>query len=83
MLEAAKVAGTTETEKVVEAMRALRYDYYKGPQYYRGCDHQSVQSVLVVESKTTARDDVDVFDIVHTESPAEENLRSCSELGHG
>lgn len=83
VLEAAKVAGTTETEKVVEAMRALRYDYYKGPQYYRGCDHQSVQSVLVVESKTTARDDVDVFDIVHTESPAEENLRSCSELGHG
>ncbi|MBB5695764.1 ABC transporter substrate-binding protein [Muricoccus pecuniae] len=83
VLEAAKTAGTTETDKVVEAMRALRYDYYKGPQYYRGCDHQSVQSVLVVESKTTARDDVDVFDIVHTENPDEENLRSCSELGHG
>ena len=83
VLEAAKTAGTTETDKVVEAMRALRYDYYKGPQYYRGCDHQSVQSVLVVGSKTTARDDVDVFDIVHTENPDEENLRSCSELGHG
>jgi branched-chain amino acid transport system substrate-binding protein len=82
VLEAAKAAGTVETGRVIEAMRSLRYDYYKGPQYYRGCDHQSVQSVLVIESKATARDDTDVFDILHTEDPSEENLRSCAELGH-
>ena len=82
VLEAARAAGSTDTDRVIEAMRALRYDYYKGPQYYRGCDHQSVQSVLVIESKATARDDNDVFDILHTDAPSEESLRSCAELGH-
>src|SRR3712207_221651 len=62
-------------------MRALRYDYYKGPQYYRNCDHQSVQSVLVIEAKAnTARGEADVFDIVGQEGPDERFLRSCEEL---
>ena len=83
MLESAKAAGATDTAKVAEAMRALRYDYYKGPQYYRGCDHQSVQSVLVIEAKAnTARGEADVFDIVAQEGPDERFLRSCEELGH-
>ena len=84
VLESVKAAGSVETERVVEAMRALRHDFYKGPQYYRGCDHQSVQSVLVLESKAnTVRGEADVFDIVATEGPDERYLRSCSELGHG
>jgi len=83
LLEAAKLAGGTEADKVVEAMRSLRYDYYKGPQYYRRCDHQSVQSVLIVESKSREMKDAnDVFNIVHVEEPDEKNLRSCDELGH-
>jgi branched-chain amino acid transport system substrate-binding protein len=76
-------AGTTDTEKVIAAMRALKYDYYKGPQYYRGCDHQSVQSVLIVQSKSkNMKDKNDVFDIVAVENPNEANLRTCQEMGH-
>jgi branched-chain amino acid transport system substrate-binding protein len=83
VLEAAKMAGTTDTEKVVEAMEALKYDYYKGPQYYRKCDHQSVQSVFIVQSKSKdMKSPEDVFDIVSTEEPTETVLRSCGELGH-
>ena len=82
VLEAVRVANTVETEAVVDALAALKYDFYKGPQYYRGCDHQSVQSVLVIESKATSKDDADVFDILQTEAPDEANLRSCAELGH-
>jgi branched-chain amino acid transport system substrate-binding protein len=83
LLEAARMAGGTDTDKVIEAMRALRYDYYKGPQYYRRCDHQSVQSVLIVESKSRdMKDENDVFSIAHVEEPNEGNLRSCAELGH-
>lgn len=83
LLEAAKLAGGTEADKVVEAMRSLRYNYYKGPQYYRRCDHQSVQSVLIVESKSREMKDAnDVFNIIHVEEPDEKNLRSCDELGH-
>ena len=83
VLAAVKNAGTTDTEKVIAAMRALKYDFYKGPQYYRACDHQSVQSVLIVESKSKdMKDKNDVFNIVSVEAPNEKNLRTCAELGH-
>ncbi|MBP7063838.1 ABC transporter substrate-binding protein [Ferrovibrio sp.] len=83
VLAAVKNAGTTDTDKVIEAMRALKYDFYKGAQYYRGCDHQSVQSVLVIESKSKdQKDKNDVFNIVSVEAPSENNLRSCADLGH-
>lgn len=82
VLEAVRNAGTTDSEKVIAAMRQLKYDYYKGPQYYRGCDHQSVQSVLIIESKSkNMKDKNDVFNIVSIEPPNERNLRSCAELG--
>ncbi|WP_460448701.1 ABC transporter substrate-binding protein [Alsobacter sp. SYSU BS001988] len=82
LLMAAKAAGTTEQEAVIAAMEALKYDYYKGPQYYRKCDHQSVQSVLIIESKAAAANDPDVFNIVATDEPNEANLRTCQALGH-
>ncbi len=49
---AAKNAGSVDTDKVIAALEALKYDYYKGPEYYRKCDHQSVQSVLIIKSKS-------------------------------
>src|SRR5919197_8064 len=83
VLTAVRNAGSTDTEKVIGAMRALKYDYYKGPQYYRGCDHQSVQSVLIIESKNrNMKDKNDVFQIVSVDPPDEKNLRTCEELGH-
>lgn len=83
VLEAVKGAGSVETDKVVVALEALKYDYYKGPQYYRKCDHQSVQSVLVIKSKSKdMRNESDVFEVLSTEEPNEKNLRSCEALGH-
>jgi branched-chain amino acid transport system substrate-binding protein len=83
LLMAAKSAGTTDTDKVVEAMEALKYDYYKGPEYYRKCDHQAVQSVFIIESKSKPeRGPDDVFNILAIEDPNEANLRTCEELGH-
>jgi branched-chain amino acid transport system substrate-binding protein len=83
VLEAVKNAGSVDTDKVITALEALKYDYYKGPQYYRKCDHQSVQSVLVIKSKSKdMKNESDVFEIVSTDEPNEANLRSCEELGH-
>ncbi|MCA6100570.1 MULTISPECIES: ABC transporter substrate-binding protein [Bradyrhizobium] len=83
VLEAVKRAGSVETDKVVAALEALKYDYYKGPQYYRKCDHQSVQSVLVIKSKSKdMKNESDVFEVLSTEEPNEKNLRSCDALGH-
>ena len=79
----AKNAGSTDAEKVIPAVEALKYDYYKGAQYYRKCDHQSVQSVFIIESKTAPKDNpTDVFNVIATDEPNEANLRSCEVLGH-
>lgn len=83
VLESVKAAKSTDTDKVIAAMEALRADFYKGPQYFRACDHQSVQSVLIVESKhKDQKGPDDVFTIVGTEQPDEARLRTCAELGH-
>jgi branched-chain amino acid transport system substrate-binding protein len=83
VLQAVKNAGTVETDKVITALEALKYDYYKGPQYFRKCDHQSVQSVMIIECKTKdMRNEADVFQVVASEAPNEANLRSCEALGH-
>jgi branched-chain amino acid transport system substrate-binding protein len=81
-LMAARQAGGTDQDAVIAAMESLTYDYYKGPEHYRKCDHQSVQSVFIVESKNAPPNDPDVFDIVATDPPDEANLRTCEELGH-
>lgn len=83
LLMAMQVAGGTDPEKVIPALEALKYDVAKGPQYYRKCDHQSVQSVLVLESKAKSamKADNDMFKVVASEPASENILRSCSELG--
>lgn len=83
LLQAMQAAGGTDTDKVIAALEALKYDVAKGPQYYRKCDHQSVQSVLVLESKKKAemKGDGDLFSIVANEAPSEQVLRTCTELG--
>jgi branched-chain amino acid transport system substrate-binding protein len=82
LLLAVKSAGATDSDKVAAALTSLRYDTYKGQQYYRACDRQSVQSVLVVESNSKeARDPTAVFKVLHVEPANEQLLRSCQELG--
>jgi branched-chain amino acid transport system substrate-binding protein len=83
VLMGAKTANSLEPDKVIAALEALKYDYYKGPEYYRTCDHQAVQSVLIIESKATAdKGDADVFKVLKIEAPDDKNLRSCEALGH-
>lgn len=82
LLMAVKTAGTTDTEKVVDALAALKYDTYKGPQYYRACDHQSVQSVFIIESKDAPASQADdVFKVVQEVPASEKILRTCAALG--
>ena len=83
VLQAVRDAKSTESLRVSIALRQLRYNWYKGDQFYRKCDHQSVQSVVIVESKSkNMKDKYDVFKTLAIEKPDEANLRSCDELGH-
>ena len=83
VLTGMKNVNSSEAMKVVEALEALKYDFYKGPEYYRKCDHQAVQSVFIIESKSKdQKNDADVFNVIATEEPNEANLRTCKELGY-
>lgn len=83
LLLAMEKAGGADTDKVIAALEELKYDAAKGPQHYRKCDHQSVQSVLVLESKKKAemKNEADLFKVLASEPASEDILRSCSELG--
>jgi branched-chain amino acid transport system substrate-binding protein len=84
LLTASANAGTTDSDKVAVALAALKYDFNRGPQYFRGCDHQSVQAVMIIESKDKdeMKNEFDVFRILATEGADESRLRTCEELGH-
>ncbi len=83
VLEGAKKAGTTDTEKVVDTLSGMQYDFYKGPEHYRPCDHQAVQSVFIIESKSRDMANAnDVFRVVATEEANEDALLSCAQEGH-
>ena len=82
ILQAIKNAKSTDTPKVITALEQLKYDWYKGPEYYRKCDHQAVQSVILIDSKSKImKDKYDVFNILQIDPTSEENMRSCAELG--
>ncbi len=83
VLTAAKAAGSVATPKLIAAMEALKYDLYKGPEYYRACDHQAVQALYIVESRFTVdAADRDVFSIVKTYPTNEAYLATCASEGH-
>ncbi len=83
VLQAVLDAKSTEQLKVAEALGKMKYNWYKGEQFFRKCDHQSEQSFIIVESMSQGmKDKNDDFCVVHIEPPNEANLRTCAEMGH-
>jgi branched-chain amino acid transport system substrate-binding protein len=83
VLQAVRDAKATDSTRVSIALRQMKYDWYKGAQEYRKCDHQSVQSVIILESKSkNMKDKYDVFNVLSVEGADEKKLRTCDELGH-
>ena len=83
VLQAVQNADATDSVRVSIALRQLKYNWYKGEQSYRKCDHQSVQSVVIVESKSKGMlDKYDVFKVLAIEDANVANLRTCDEMGH-
>ncbi|MBI2218651.1 MAG: ABC transporter substrate-binding protein [Candidatus Rokubacteria bacterium] len=82
LLEAVQRAKTTEADKVIAALEGHTYDYYKGKQWIRKCDHQSFQDVYVLKSKKDQKAEHDIFDVVGRVEASEKFERSCKDLGH-
>jgi len=76
LAEAIKMAGTTESKKVVEALEKIKFDGGKGRElYYRTYDHQLMQPMYVVDIKKTGnKDKWDVFNVVAEVPGKDESL---------
>ncbi len=76
LAEAIKMAGTTESKKVVEALEKIKFDGGKGRElYYRTYDHQLMQPMYVVDIKKTGnKDKYDIFNIVAEVPGKDESL---------
>lgn len=83
LLQAMEKSASTDPVIVADALQSMNYDTYKDRQWYRACDHQSVQSVFIVRSKPQEAmvNAHDVFDVVTTQQASETHLRDCAELG--
>jgi branched-chain amino acid transport system substrate-binding protein len=81
LLEAVKRAGATEPDKVVAAMEGHEYDHYKGKQFWRRCDHQSIQDVFVYRIKTPFEGEWNILEVIAQEG-GEGIAATCAEQGH-
>ncbi|MBP1779328.1 MAG: transporter substrate-binding protein [candidate division NC10 bacterium] len=76
LAEAIKMAGTTDSKKVVEALEKVKFDGGKGRElYYRTYDHQLMQPMYVVDIKKTGnKDKWDIFNVVGEVPGKDESL---------
>ncbi|MDR7482916.1 MAG: ABC transporter substrate-binding protein [Armatimonadota bacterium] len=81
LLEAAERARSTESDAVAKALEGRRYAHYKDGQYWRQCDHQSIQSIFLLKGRGVPRGSYGLFDVVATVD-GERVTPSCEALGH-
>ena len=65
VLDCVSLTNSLKSEDLCNQMLRLRFDYCKGPQFYRRLDHQSIQCVIIAESKSQSdmRSADDLFEI--------------------
>ncbi len=66
LLDTARDVKSLETEKLTRALEGRKFQYLKGPEEIRACDHVNIQDVYLCRGKSAAamKDAWDYFDIV-------------------
>lgn len=82
LLDAAREVKSLETDKIVRALEGRKFQYLKGPEYIRACDHVNIQDVYLCKGKATGamKDDWDYFDIVQAVG-GEDSAETCESEG--
>jgi len=68
-----------DPDRIIAAMEGHKFQWARGPQYWRKCDHQSIQDLLVVTPKKPQKK-FDIFQIAG-KMGAEAIVKSCREQG--
>ena len=77
-------AGTKDPEAVVKALEDHKFDHFRGPEYWRKCDHQSIHTFFILRGKPARamQGEWDFAEVVG-EYGGEKTFKSCKELGLG
>lgn len=84
----AEKAKSLDPTQLSRALEGMEYDFYKGKQWVRACDHQSFQPIFVVkgrtqeEAKKAGREQYGMREVVGVIDPSESMERTCKELGY-
>ena len=54
LLDAAREVKSLETPKILGALEGRKFQYLKGPEYIRTCDHVNIQDVYLCRGKSSA-----------------------------
>lgn len=73
-----KAKTVTDKEKIATAIEGLNYSLTKGAEYIRACDHQRVQSYVLLKGKGRKAKDWDLAEII-AEIPGESIIMSCQD----
>lgn len=84
----AEKAKSLEPAAFAKALEGMEYDFYKGKQWVRACDHQAFQPIFIVkgrtldEAKKIGRDQYGLREVVGVVDATDATERSCKELGY-
>ena len=82
LLDTAREIKSLESDKIVRALEGRKFQYLKGPEHIRACDHVNIQDVYLCKGKSSAamKDDWDYFDIVQAVG-GEDSAETCASEG--
>lgn len=80
LLSATEKVGSIDNDAIVKALEDLRYDTYKGKQWYRSCSHQSFQDFFILQSRAKPVGKWGYFEVVDRKPWQESDERTCEEL---
>jgi ABC-type branched-subunit amino acid transport system substrate-binding protein len=87
LIDAIAKTGSDDPKKIAGFLEGYKYDYTRGSEWLRKCDHQNIQPVFMLKGRTaqeaaTAKKEKFGFrEIIATIEAADANERSCQELG--
>jgi len=82
LLDTVREVKSLETEKVTRALEGRKFQYLKGPEQIRACDHVNIQDVYLCKGKSAAgmKDAWDYFEVVQAVG-GEATAESCEGEG--
>jgi len=83
LLGAVERARSLDPEKIRKQLEGRTYDNYKGKQWWRKCDHQSMQDFYILKGREPkdAKKEWAFFDVLGKTDADEKLERTCEELG--